>query len=117
MIGNRQNVIFILTDDQGWEELGCLQHAGHQTAHFGKWHLGQSRGGGTSVPDVGEYGFATGACNGTEGPELCRSDRGEEESLHNSTEVIISRSIEFLESRDSLRLAYSTKPGHQTASG
>ena len=70
VIGNRQNVIFILTDDQGWEELGCLQHAGHQTAHFGKWHLGQSRGGGTSVPDVGEYGFATGACNGTEGPEL-----------------------------------------------
>lgn len=185
MTENKQNVIFILTDDQGWEDLGCFGHcacngryvlktpvldkmakeglrltsfytnspvcspsraglltglyparhgidyalhadkaaddrlgqahylnpevptiasllrdAGYQTAHFGKWHLGQASGAGTPVPGVDAYGFDTWACNGTEGPELWRSDKGEKKALHNSSEVIINRSIEFLESRD-----------------
>ncbi len=82
-----------------------LRDAGYETAHYGKWHMSGAWNGASEpdVPDAGDYGFDHWACNAMQGDPLFREDLGEEKCQHVSSEAIVNRSIEFLESRDTTK--------------
>ena len=190
MAQKRPNFVFILTDDQGWEDLGCFGHsacfgrykiqtpvldklasegvrvtnfyvnspvcspsrvgfmtgqyparhgidfaihgqaaedqaigqknlleptapnlasvlsdAGYETAHFGKWHMSGAWNAKNNpdAPDAGDYGFDNWACNAMRGEPLWRTDQGEVQAQHTSSEAIVNRSLEFLEGRNATK--------------